>query len=166
MNGCTSRLIGICLASMLSGVPAKQVALAQQVLPQAPSPSQAQSQQDEPPVPGQPTMPPINRGQLPGSPNPSPSNKATPTYAPNPPAAAEAIAQTQPTGTAAAEVGRPAGMAVSSPAGAAIAPPRQRQVRSFLIKVGVIAGAGVALGTVAALSAASPARVPNTGGSH
>jgi hypothetical protein len=36
-------------------------------------------------------------------------------------------------------------------------------VRSLLLKLGLIAGAGVALGTVAALSIASPSRVP---GSH
>jgi cytoskeletal protein RodZ len=69
----------------------------------------------------------------------------------------------QPTGTAAAPPVTTSGNAASRPAGAAIAPPKQRQVHSLLIKVGLLAGAGVALGTVAALSAASPSRVP---GSH
>jgi hypothetical protein len=68
-----------------------------------------------------------------------------------------------PTGTAAAPGVTTSGNAASRPAGAAIAPPRQRQVRSLLLKLGLIAGAGVALGTVAALSFASPSRVP---GSH
>jgi hypothetical protein len=68
-----------------------------------------------------------------------------------------------PTGTAAAPGVTTSGNAASRPAGAAIAPPKQRQVRSFLLKMGLIAGAGVALGTVAALSFASPSRVP---GSH
>jgi hypothetical protein len=161
-----TRLIGICLASALSGMLGLQVASAQQIPAQVQSPPQPQPQAEEPPVTGQPTMPPINRGQLPDNPNPSSSSKAVQTLPPSPPAAAQTVAPPQPTGTAAAEVARPAGVAVSSPAGAAIAPPRQRQVRSFLIKVGVIAGAGVALGTVAALSAASSSRVPNTGGSH
>lgn len=66
-------------------------------------------------------------------------------------------------GAAAAPAVEVTGNAVSRPAGSAIAPPKQRQVRSFLIKMGLIAGAGVALGTVAALSLSSPARVP---GSH
>lgn len=69
----------------------------------------------------------------------------------------------QPTGTAAAPPVTTSGNAASRPAGAAIAPPKQRQVHSLLIKVGLLAGAGVAVGTVAALSAASPSRVP---GSH
>jgi hypothetical protein len=69
----------------------------------------------------------------------------------------------QPTGTAAAPAVTTTGNAASRPAGAAIAPPKQRQVRSFLIKLGFIAGAGAALGTVAALSLSSPSRVP---GSH
>lgn len=70
---------------------------------------------------------------------------------------------TQPSGTAAAPAITTTGNAASRPAGAAIAPPKQRRVRSLLIKFGFIAGAGVALGTVAALSLASPSRVP---GSH
>ncbi len=69
----------------------------------------------------------------------------------------------EPGGAAAAPAAEISGSAVSRPAGSAIAPPKQRQVRSFLIKMGLIAGAGVAIGTVTALSLSSPARVP---GSH
>lgn len=72
-------------------------------------------------------------------------------------------APAQPSGTAAAPAVQVSGNVVSRPAGAAIAPPKQRRVRSFLIKTGLIAGVGVAVGTVAALSASSPGRVP---GSH
>ena len=75
--------------------------------------------------------------------------------------------QTSPTqtpqGAAAAQVQPTTGTAASKPAGAALAPPKQRRVRSFLIKFGAIAGAGIALGTVYALSAASPSKPP---GSH
>jgi hypothetical protein len=66
-------------------------------------------------------------------------------------------------GTAVAETPTTTGVAASNPAGAAIAPAKQRRVRVLLIKVGAIAGVGVALGTVAALSAGSPSRPP---GSH
>lgn len=66
----------------------------------------------------------------------------------------------QPSGTAAAQQGKISGSALSEPAGVAIAPAKQRRVRSILIKMGFIAGAGIALGTVAALSAASPAKPP------
>lgn len=68
----------------------------------------------------------------------------------------------QPTGTAAAPAVQVSGNPVSRPAGAAIAPPKQHRVRSLLIKMGFIAGAGVALGTVAALSWGSPGRVPGS----
>jgi hypothetical protein len=59
-------------------------------------------------------------------------------------------------GTAAAPYGKISGVAASRPAGAAIAPAKQRRARSFLIKFGLIAGACVAVGTVAALSRSSP----------
>ncbi len=57
-----------------------------------------------------------------------------------------------PVGAAAAEKGVTAGGAASKPAGNAIAPAKQRQVRSLLIKIGLIAAGGAALGAVYALS--------------
>ena len=64
----------------------------------------------------------------------------------------------QPVGTAAAQSLKTTGVAASQPAGAAIAPAQQRRARSVLIKVGLIVGAGVAVGSVVALSSASPSR--------
>lgn len=55
-------------------------------------------------------------------------------------------------GTAAAPAETNAGVAASRPAGAVIAPAKQRRVRAILIKVSILVGAGVAVGTVAALS--------------
>jgi hypothetical protein len=69
----------------------------------------------------------------------------------------------QPVGTAAAEALPISGVAASRPAGAALAPARQRRVRSVLIRVGSLGGAGVAIGTTMALSQGSPSRPP---GSH
>lgn len=69
----------------------------------------------------------------------------------------------EPVGTAAAEFIKTTGVAASKPAGSAIAPAKQRRARSILIKVAAIAGAGVAVGAVVALSAASPSR---PAGSH
>jgi anti-anti-sigma factor len=66
----------------------------------------------------------------------------------------------EPLGTAAAPPLKTTGIAASRPAGAAIAPAKQRRTRSILIKVGAIVGAGVAVGTVVALSKASPSRPP------
>jgi hypothetical protein len=98
---------------------------------------------------------------LPESPGATQSSQSAPPAAipPAPPAGSKEQAG----GAAAAPAVEVTGNAVSRPAGSAIAPPKQRQVRSFLIKMGLIAGAGVAIGTVAALSISSPARVP---GSH
>ena len=69
----------------------------------------------------------------------------------------------EPLGTAAAESVPTTGVAASRPAGAAVAPAKQRRVRSILIKVGALVGAGVAVGTTMALSQGSPSKPP---GSH
>jgi hypothetical protein len=70
----------------------------------------------------------------------------------------------QPAANAPAPQVETSGGAASKPAGVAIAPPKQRRARSLLIKLGILAGAGVAIGTVAGLSAASPSHVPNSAG--
>lgn len=70
--------------------------------------------------------------------------------------------QTNPLGTAAAEKAVTRGGAVSKPAGTAIAPVKQRQVRSFLLRLGAIAAGGVALGTIYALTKSSKSTPPNT----
>jgi hypothetical protein len=103
----------------------------------------------------------VSPNGLPESPDATQSNnqQAAPASSSTP----SPTANQQAGGAAAAPAVEVTGNAVSRPAGSAIAPPKQRQVRSFLIKMGLIAGAGVALGTVAALSLSSPARVP---GSH
>ena len=68
----------------------------------------------------------------------------------------------QPVGGAAAQLGRTTGGAASKPAGAALAPAKQGQTRSLLLKVGLIGGAAIAVGTVVALAHASPSRPPGT----
>jgi hypothetical protein len=72
----------------------------------------------------------------------------------NPPDAPQPKSQqpTQPVGAATAERVPTAGGAAAKPAGAAIAPAKQHQTRGLLIKIGAIAAAGAALGTVYALS--------------
>ncbi len=95
--------------------------------------------------------------------NPAPDSQAGPPTG-NPPAAApqNSTAQPQqngttaPVGTAAAPYEKGIGVAASRPAGAVIAPAKQRRTRSILIRVGLIVAAGVAIGTVVALSSASP----------
>ena len=62
----------------------------------------------------------------------------------------------QPVGTAAAPSEPATGVAASRPAGAAIAPAKQRRVRTILISLGVVAAACVAVGVVVGLSHTSP----------
>jgi hypothetical protein len=62
----------------------------------------------------------------------------------------------KPVGTAAAPYEPTVGIAASRPAGAAIAPGKQRRVRTIVISLAVIAGAAIAVGSVAALSHGSP----------
>jgi hypothetical protein len=63
---------------------------------------------------------------------------------------------TEPAGAATAEKVPTTGGAASRPAGLAIAPAKQHQTRSLLIKIGAIAAAGVAAGTVYGLSRGTP----------
>jgi len=66
----------------------------------------------------------------------------------------------KPVGAAAAPYEKTTGVAASRPAGAVIAPAKQRRARSILIRVSIVVGAAVAIGTVVALSHGSPSR-PN-----
>jgi len=64
----------------------------------------------------------------------------------------------QPLGTATAEGVSTVGGAASRPAGMAIAPDKQKDRHSLLIKLGLIAAAAVAVGTVAGLSKGTSAK--------
>jgi hypothetical protein len=95
----------------------------------------------------------------------SPGTVHSRTIAENPPGSGQQPSPQQqqsgtqePVGTAASGSVKATGVAASQPAGAAIAPAKQRRTRSILIKVGALVGVGVAVGTVVALSSASPSR--------
>lgn len=64
----------------------------------------------------------------------------------------------KPLGTAAAPLTKPTGIAASRPAGAAIAPAKQRRVRKIVIRVGIVVAAAAAVGAVAGLSQSSSGR--------
>ncbi len=88
--------------------------------------------------------------QVPAPPVPESSNEPVPaTPAPQPKLEQQ---MQQPLGAATAEGVPTVGGAASRPAGEAIAPAKQSQRRSLLIKVGLIAAAGIAAGTVYGLS--------------
>ena len=138
----SASIVSLTLALCLCGAPELTAAQAQPpAAPPASSQPATQNPQSLPNAPSTTTQPndttPQNQGQKP----------------PSQPAQA-------PAGTGAAEAGPTAGGAGSKPAGMAIAPAKQHQVRSFLIKLGAIAGGAVAIGTVYALSRSSPSRPP------
>jgi len=86
--------------------------------------------------------------------------------APQPQSAQTTQEPTQtPTGAAGAKTAPAKGAPAAQPVGAAVAPARQRGHRSLLIKAGLLVGAGVAVGTVIALSERSPSRPPGTSSS-
>ena len=66
----------------------------------------------------------------------------------------------KPVGTAAAPAETTSGIAASRPAGAVIAPAKQRRARAILIRVSIVVAAAVAVGAVVALSKSSSGR-PN-----
>lgn len=119
-----------------------------------------------------PDSPGAVRAQEQGSANPQNSPAAQQTgsaAAPqaNTPAKPPADAQAQadqklqrPVGTAAAEAPKVSGITAAQPAGIAIAPAKQHRVRTIAIKVGAILGAGAAIGTVIALTEATPSKPP------
>lgn len=96
--------------------------------------------------------------QLPDSPGTQQQSDAP--RAAQPPPQQPQNAAHEPVGTAAAEWMPASGIAASRPSGAAVAPAKQRRARAIVIKVGALLGAGAAVGTVYALSKASPSRPP------
>ncbi len=95
-------------------------------------------------------------GQNPASSAPPASSQALPSE-PAPQSLPDAGIQ-EPVGAATAEGVQTVGGAASRPAGEAIAPAKQGQRRSLLLKVGLIAAAGVAAGVVYALSKGTPSK--------
>jgi hypothetical protein len=140
------RQIAISLVAILSVPFAGSVpALGQQT-----TPSQPVESMPPPPAPSHNDAPPAGANQTPGD-NSSSS-------VPNAPQAQQQGGTPAPVGTAVAPYEKGIGVAASRPAGAVIAPAKQKRSRSFMIKVGVLIGAAVAVGTVVGLSVASPSR--------
>jgi hypothetical protein len=93
--------------------------------------------------------------------DPAPAISQTPTQQGTQPASDQQQTPPQkPVGTAAAPDEKPVGVAASRPAGAVIAPAKQKRARIFLIRTAIIVGGAVAVGTVIGLSKGSPSR-PN-----
>jgi hypothetical protein len=172
------------VAFVLCGGP--EFAAAQQSTAPANQQQQDQSSQDETvpatsdpqaqPAPGQsqttaPSPDGVGTTQESATPDPS-KGPLKPNDLPNAPSATTQPAQQQsqnqgqtqpkeaPIGAAAAQAGKTTGGTASKPAGTAIAPAKQHQSRSLLIKLGAIAAAGAAVGIVYGLSRSSPSVPP------
>jgi len=136
------------VGSVMCGVP--QCVQAQQA-----AQDNSQQQNGVMPNPAQGPLQPVPTRNQPSTENPAPQNPedsteampATPAPQPKP----EPQMQ-QPLGAATAEGVPTVGGAASRPAGMAIAPAKQNQRRSLLLKMGLIAAAGIAIGTVVGLS--------------
>jgi hypothetical protein len=115
--------------------------------------------------PSQPPLQPVTSYPGPEESQPEPQQANTPAQDQNGQNAPEAPQPkqkpSQPAGAAAAERVPTSGGAAAKPAGAAIAPAKQHQTRSLLIKIGAIAAAGAALGTIYALSRGTSSMPPN-----
>ena len=107
------------------------------------------TQQNATPDPSKGPLRPAETGTLPNAPSsaqPTQQQSQQPAQAPAGAAAAQGI--------------KTAGGAASRPAGTAIAPAKQHQTRSLLIKIGAIAAGAAALGTIYALSRGSSSVPP------
>lgn len=123
-----------------NSIPATEISSSQPVeeLPSAPVPQSAAQPQQQ----SQPT-------QQPSTTQTQPQTQSQPAQQPS------TSQEQQPVGTAAAPYEKPTGVPGSRPAGAAIAPAKQRRVRAIVISLAVVlAGAG-AIGAVAGMSKAS-----------
>ncbi|HEV8493292.1 MAG TPA: hypothetical protein VGR76_13535 [Candidatus Angelobacter sp.] len=103
------------------------------------------------------TYPDASDAQQQPAPNAAPQTTTTIPEGPQPKKPAE------PVGAATAESVPTAGGAAAKPAGVAIAPAKQHQTRSLMIKIGAALAAGAALGTVYALSHGTSSTPPGTG---
>jgi cell division septation protein DedD len=133
-----------------------ELAQAQQAAPpngSSPSVSEPQPAQQTTPGMVDPSAGPL--APVPSNPQELPSAPSSTPVQQEPPPSLQ-----QPVGAAGAEIGPTAGGAASKPAGNAIAPAKQHQTRSFLIKLGAVAAAGVAIGTVVALSRGTSSNPP------
>lgn len=144
-----ARVMVVVVGCVLCGLPEVAQALPQQ---------SNQAQQNGTTVdPSQGPLQPVPSQNEPGAPNSPPSAQNTevppePVPATPPPQPKPEQQMQQPLGAATAEGVPTVGGGASRPAGEAIAPAKQNQRRSMLIKIGLIAAAGVAVGTVYGLS--------------
>jgi len=124
---------------------------------QQPAPSGTTVNPSQAPLNPVTTYPDASDTQQQPSPNAAPQTTTTIPEGPQPKKPAE------PVGAATAESVPTTGGAAAKPAGVAIAPAKQHQTRSLMIKIGSALAACAALGTVYALSHGTSSTPPGTG---
>jgi hypothetical protein len=159
-NHWLGRLVAVLLALLLVYPASEAGTAAAQQSPQGetqPAPSSIASA----PSPGNSQIASADpKESLPDAPAPAAQSPADAGQQPSPAPSGNPPQQNprKPVGAAAAPYEPTMGVAASRPAGAAIAPAKQRRVRTIVISLGIIAGAGIAVGSIAALSHGSPSR--------
>lgn len=141
-------------AAQQTAAPEAYAGITQQVeLPDSPGATLARLHTPEPPQSGS--------EQSPGAPVPTePAGQQAELQQVQAPQIQAQPSPQKPVGTAAAEPTHAAGIAASQPAGVAIAPVKQRRVRTIVIRTAAIIGAGIAVGTVVALTEATGSKPP------
>jgi hypothetical protein len=130
-----------------------------QAAPQAPQQSQPSGTTIDPSKGPLQPIPTQNQPEAPRTVYPGQDTDLTTTPQPaTPPPQTLAEPQQEPLGAATAEGVETVGGGASRPAGAAIAPAKQNQRRSLLLKLGAIAAIGIAGGTIYALSKGTSAK--------
>ena len=152
-----AKFMMLVVAAVMCGLP--ELAQAQQSAQQPQNgttvdPSQSQNGTTFDPSKG--PLQPVPAQEPPSTETPAPQNSTE--ALPATPAPQQQEHLQQPLGAATAEGVTTVGGAASRPAGMAIAPSKQNQRRSLLIKIGLIAAAGIAIGTVAGLSKGTSAK--------
>lgn len=160
------RSLAMILSAMLCNVPQYVSA---QTATSGPQSTQTAEDQNGTPAAAQTGVTRPDPSQAPLAPVPSARPADTNAVPPDAPSEVQRSQQTQPVtttaetqpmqqrpanplGTATAQQGATRGGAASRPAGEAIAPAKQRQVRSLLIKLGLVAAGAAAVGTVVGLT--------------
>lgn len=145
-----ARIMAMVLGVVLCGLPEHAQALPQQ---NGEPQTNQQSGTTVNPAQGPLTPVPTQNDQ-----NPAPGLENSTQPATPPPQPRPEQQMQQPLGAATAEGVPTVGGAASRPAGEAIAPAKQNQRRSLLLKMGLIAAVGIAGGTVYALSKGTPSK--------
>jgi hypothetical protein len=163
-----SRVLAVFLSLLLCGFP--QLVAAQSAATKTQQTPEGQTSQDQNPTPAEAQSSRPDPSQAPLAPVPTARPTDTNSVPPDAPSEVQRSQQTQPAatttqtqtltqqqpsvplGTATAQQGATRGGVASRPAGEAIAPAKQRQVHSMLIKVALLAAGAAAVGTVVGLT--------------